>query len=63
MHYPEVLWFGEVQLFTKQQDLDQPKFKAKMVSEFADNKIYVTDKLNFVLGRVENIVGKEQNAD
>ena len=37
--------------------LDQSKLKA-----FADNKINVTEKLKFVLGRVENIVGKEENA-
>ena len=33
------------------------KFKA-----FADNKINVTQKLKFALGRVENIVGKGENA-
>ena len=30
---------------------------------FADNKINVTEKLKFILGRVENIVGKGENAD
>jgi hypothetical protein len=29
---------------------------------FADNKIDVTEKLKFVLGRVENIVEKGENA-
>ena len=29
---------------------------------FADDKIYVTQKLKFVLGQVENIVGKGENA-
>ena len=29
---------------------------------FADNKIIVTQKLKFVLGKVENIVGKGENA-
>ena len=29
--------------------------------DFADNKINVTQKLKFVLGRVENIVGKQEN--
>ena len=29
---------------------------------FADDKIYVTKKLKFVLGRVENIVGKGENS-
>ena len=33
--------------------LGQSKLKA-----FADNKINVAEKLKFVLGRVENIVGK-----
>ena len=29
---------------------------------FADNKINVNEKLKFVMGRVENIVGKGENA-
>ena len=33
------------------------KFKA-----FADDKIMVTQILKFVLGRIENIVGKRENA-
>ena len=37
--------------------LDQSNIK-----DFADNKINVTRKLNFNLGRVENIVGKGENA-
>ena len=37
--------------------LDRFKFKA-----FANDKINVTEKLNFVLGRVETIFGKGQNA-
>ena len=37
--------------------LDWSKLKA-----FADDKINVTEKLKFVLGRVENIVGKGENA-
>ena len=37
--------------------LDLSKFKA-----FADIKINVTDKLNFVMGSVENIMGKEENS-
>ena len=32
------------------------------MEDFADDKINVTQKLNFVLGRVENIVGKGENA-
>ena len=37
--------------------LDWSKIKA-----YADDKINVTEKLNFVLGRVSNIVGKGENA-
>ena len=37
--------------------LDSTKLKA-----FADDKINVTQKLKFAVGRVENIVGKEENA-
>ena len=37
--------------------LDWSKLKG-----FADNKMNVTEKLKFVLGRVENIVGKGENA-
>ena len=37
--------------------LNQSKFKA-----FADDKIIVTQRLKFVLGRIENIVGKRENA-
>ena len=37
--------------------LDRSKLKA-----FADDKLIVAEKLKFVLGRVENIVGKGENA-
>ena len=37
--------------------LDKSKFKA-----FADDKMILTQKLKFVLGREENIVGKGENA-
>ena len=37
--------------------LDWYKLKA-----FADDKVVVTEKLKFVFGRVENIVGKGENA-
>ena len=37
--------------------LDQSKFK-----ELADNKINTTKKLKFILGMVENILGKGENA-
>ena len=30
--------------------------------EFADNKLDLIEKLKFVLGRVENVVGKGENA-
>ena len=39
------------------KNLDQSKFKA-----FTDDKINVAQKLNFVLRRIENIVGKGENA-
>ena len=32
-------------------------------SRFQDNKIIVTQKLKFILGKVKNIVGKGENAD
>ena len=38
--------------------LDCSKLKA-----FADDRINMTEKLKFVLGRVENIAGKRENAD
>ena len=37
--------------------LDWSEFK-----QLADNEINVTEKLKFLLGRVENIVGKGENA-
>ena len=41
----------------KDKILNWTKFKA-----FADDKINVSEKLKFMLGRVENIVGKGENA-
>ena len=41
----------------KDKFLDWSKLK-----EFADNKINVAENLKFVLQRLENIFGKEQNA-
>ena len=32
------------------------------LKELADNKMNVTEKLKFLLGRVENIVGRGENA-
>ena len=42
---------------TNNKILDLSKLKA-----FVDDKINVTEHLKFVLGRVEDIVGKEENA-
>ena len=49
---------GSINPFPNDKILDQSKFKA-----LADDKIIVTQKMNFVLGRVENLVGKGENAD
>ena len=43
--------------FLNNKILDKSIFKA-----FADDKIILAQKLKFVLDRVENIVGKEENA-
>ena len=43
----------EAELFTKQQISDWSKFQT-----LADDKISVTEKLKYVLGMVENILGK-----
>ena len=46
-------------------DLSIPNDKILDLSDlkaFADKKINVTEKLKFVLGRVEDIVGKGENA-
>ena len=43
--------------FPQDKILDLSKFKA-----FAEDKIDVSKKMNFVLGRVENIVGNGENA-
>ena len=45
-------------LFTKQQNFAWSKFKA-----YADNKVKVAKMAEFVLDRVENNVGKGENAD
>ena len=47
----------EVNPFPNDKFLDWSKFKA-----FAEDEIIVTQKLKVVLGRVENIVGKGENA-
>ena len=52
---------GKELLFTKSlpnnKIFDWSKFKA-----FADDKINVNEKLKYVFGRIENIVGKGENA-
>ena len=48
---------SSVNCLTNDKISDLSKFKA-----FADDKINVTQKFKFELGRVENIVGKEENA-
>ena len=46
---------GEIAQMTKISDWSKLK-------TFADDKTDLTEKLKFVLGRVENIVGKGENA-
>ena len=46
-----------IQSWSSVKFVDQSKFKA-----FADGKINVTQKLEFTLGRVEDIVEKGENA-
>ena len=44
----------------------EPKDKISDLSQFkvfADDKIRVTIKLKFVFGRLENIIGKRENAE
>ena len=52
-HRQRVHWFNSL---PNNQLLDWFKLKA-----FADNKIYITEKLKFVLRKVENKVGKGEN--
>ena len=42
--------------------MKQKVFRLVQTEAFADNKVNETEKLKFVLGRVENIVGKGENA-
>ena len=49
-----ISWFNSL---PNDKILDFPKLKA-----LADDKINVTQKLNFAVGAVENIVGKEEIA-
>ena len=59
--FGRMYWFGMFlhSLNPLQNDkiLDQSKFKAD-----ADRKINVIQNLNFILGKVENILGKGENA-
>ena len=48
------LWFNSL---PNNKILERSKLKA-----FADDKLRVTEKLKFVKGRVENIMGKGENA-
>ena len=49
--------------YTGINSLPNDKILAQLeLKGFADDKIHVTRKLKFVLGRVENIVGKGENA-
>ena len=50
-------FFGKGLSLPNDKILDLTKFKA-----FADDKIILTQKLKFMLRRVENIVGKGENA-
>ena len=52
-----VFWSRLFDSLPKDKILDRSKLKA-----FADNKISLNEKLKLVLGRVENIVGKGENA-
>ena len=49
--------FDSLTLYQVDTILDQSKLKA-----FADDKLKVIQKAKFVLDKIENIVGKEENA-
>ena len=53
----EWLWFQQLNFFPDNKILGLPKLKA-----FADNKLNVTQNIKGVFYRLENIVGKEENA-
>ena len=55
----KICHLGKGQFFnsTKRQILDRSELKG-----LAENNKKVTEKLKFVLGRVENVMGKEENA-
>ena len=55
---PKVLLsYSELTLYQNDKFLHWSKFKA-----FADDKLNLAEELKFALGRVENIVGKGENA-
>ena len=43
--------------------INDKKWNLFKLKGFADNRIYVKEKLKFDLGRVEKFVGKGENAD
>ena len=55
--WPETIQFADALTIPNDKFLDLSKFKA-----FADDNLNVYQKLKFALGRVENIVGKGENA-
>ena len=55
--FRKVSFSGSLTLYQTTKFLDWSKLKA-----FADDKTNMTEKLKFVLERVENIVGKGENA-
>ena len=55
--YSQNFFYPSLNPLPSDKFLDWSKFKA-----FADDKIILTQKLRVVLGRVENIVGKGENA-
>ena len=57
---PLLLYPDFNQLFAKQHFLDWSKLNFRLVQGCADDKMKVNEKLKFVLGRVENNVGKEK---
>ena len=54
---PGLVWERVNSILPNDKVKDWSKLKA-----FADDSINVTERLKFVLGRVENIVGKGENA-
>ena len=51
------MWLTPFHSLANDKILDSSKLKA-----FANDKINVTEKLNFVFARIQNIVGKQENA-